>query len=69
MDSEQRILDLERQIAVLTDALKTFQSSPQDDVIGSKQRAFTKQYLRGNGHVSEIVLNADGDGLTVKKVS
>ena len=67
-DLETRVQDLERTVATLRDALRTFRSSPQDDVIGSKQRAFTKQFIKGNGHVSELVLNETGDGVTVRKV-
>ena len=65
---ETRILDLEREVAALRDALRTFRSSPQDDTLGSKQRAFQTQFLRGNGHVSKITLNAAGTGLDVEKV-
>lgn len=68
-DELQRQLDEAlRRLAVLEDSLRTQNSSPQDDVLGSKQRSFTKQFLKGNGHVSEITLNEDGTGLTVRKV-
>jgi len=65
---DDKIKDLEMRIARLEDALRTFTSSPQDDVLGSKQRAFKEQFLRGNGHVSKITLGSDGTSLTVEKV-
>ena len=68
MEMDSRMMDLEARVARLEDALKTFMSSPQDDTIGSKQRAFKEQFLRGNGHVSKVTLGSDGASLVVEKV-
>ena len=66
---DDRLRNLEMRIAKLEDALRTYMSSPQDDVLGSRQRAFKEHYLRGNGHVSKITLGSDGTSLAVEKVS
>ena len=65
---DDRLLDLERRIERLEDALRTFMSSPKSDEIGSPQKAFTKHYLTGKGNVSEITLGSDGVSLVVRKV-
>ena len=67
-DFERQILDLTRRLAAIEDQLRTFTSSPQDDTLGSQQKAFKEQFLTGNGHVSKITLGADGESLTVEKV-
>ena len=65
---DQQITDLERRGERLEDALRTFTSSPQDDEIGSKQRAFKGMTLVGKGNVSRITLGDDGVTLSVEKV-
>jgi len=65
---EKQIEHLERRLALVEGQLRTLTSSPQDDVLGSPQRSFTKHYLKGSGHVSEITLGSDGESLSFRKV-
>ena len=67
-DLKRELLDLARRVGALEDALRTYMSSPQDDVLGSSSRAFGSHFMKGNGHVSQITLGADGESLSFRKV-
>ena len=63
-----RVQQLEETVSSLSQSLKTMNSSPQDDEMGSEQMAFVGVNMKTSGHVSRITLGDDGETLVVKKV-